>query len=52
VNQATTITPAGGYSVRRITDPAAYAAALEAREKIIRKKANRVHGKPGGSRYI
>jgi hypothetical protein len=47
VNQHATITPPGGYSVRRITDPAAYVAALEAREKIIQKKANRVHGKPG-----
>ena len=33
--------------VRRITDPGAYTAALEALDKIIQKKANRVHGKPG-----
>ena len=45
MDQRTTITLPGG--VRRITDPAAYVAALEAREKIIQKKANRVHGNPG-----
>jgi hypothetical protein len=45
MDQRTTITLPSG--VRRITDPAAYVAALEAREKIIQKKANRVHGKTG-----
>jgi hypothetical protein len=45
MDQRNTITLPGG--VRRITDPAAYVAALEAREKIIKKKANRVHGNLG-----
>jgi hypothetical protein len=47
MDQRTTITPPGGYPVKRIEDPESYAAALEAMDKIIKKNAKGVHGKPG-----
>jgi hypothetical protein len=47
VNRHATIVPAGGYPVKRIDDPAACAAALEAMDKIIKKNAKGVHGNPG-----